>query len=490
MSTFHATSDMPCDVHALYQWHARPGALERLTPPWQRVHVAERRRGQDHPRIGNGAIARLMIGIGPLSMPWVAEHFDHDPPHGFSDRQLSGPFGRWVHRHAFIDAGDGSSRLDDRIEYDAPGGFLGSTVLGGKLAADLDRLFWFRHARTRQDLARHARSDGPLTVAIAGSSGMIGSALAAFLSTGGHHVVRLVRGRAVPDPVDGIEQRHWDPAAHEISPYTLAGVDAVVNLCGENIASGRWTDKRKTQLERSRIGPTSLLARAIASLPAADRPAVLVNASGVHAYGDRGDQPLDESSGWGDGFLPGLVRKWEAATRPAESAGVRVVHARFGMVLGAYGGALKALLTPTRLGLGGPIGSGRQWWPWIGLDDAVGAVHHAIASADVSGALNICAPNAATANDVTSAVAEAARRPAILGLPAGAARTLLGEEMAADMLLASTRAEPTRLGEHGFRWMHPTLADAIGWELGCRRLMDQTRGAAQPRVAANAQETA
>lgn len=472
---FNAKTTMPCDARTLYNWHARPGALERLTPPWQQVRVVERRRGEDHPRIGNGAIARMAVGLGPVSMPWVAEHFDHDPPEGFSDRQLSGPFGSWTHRHGFIDNGDGTSELDDRIEYRAPAGMVGSVLLGGKLAGDLDRLFWFRHERTRRDLERHVDSGEPKTIAIAGSSGMIGSALAAFLSTGGHHVIRLVRDRAEPDPTDGIEQRWWDPAGRSISPYTLSGVDVVVNLCGENIAGGRWTEKRKASLERSRVGPTSLLARTIASLPAADRPRVLINASGAHAYGDRGDEPLTETSGWGDGFLASLVRKWEAATRPAEAVGVRVVHARLGMVLGAGGGALKALMTPTRVGLGGPIGSGRQWWPWIGLDDAVGALHHAMNHEDLAGAVNICAPNPATANDVASAIAEAARRPAILGLPATAARAVMGEEMAGDMLLASTRAEPTRLGETGFRWLRPTLAGAIGWELGVRRLLDHGR---------------
>lgn len=460
---------MPCDARTLYDWHARPGALERLTPPWQRVRVVERRRGEDHPRIGNGAVARLSVGVGPLAMPWVAEHFDHDPPNGFGDRQLSGPFGSWTHAHRFIDTGYGTSELEDEVEYRAPAGVLGSAFLGGKLAGDLDRLFWFRHERTRLDLQRHAKAS-PKTIAIAGSSGMIGSALAAFLSTGGHRVVRLVRGRAEPDPVDGFEQRRWDPAGRDLSPQTLAGVDVVVNLCGANVARGRWTDKRKAELERSRVGPTSLLASTIASLPSADRPGLLLSASGAHAYGDGGDQPLTEQSERGEGSLPALVRKWEAATRPAESAGVRVVHARFGMVLGAGGGALASLLTPTRLGLGGPIGTGRQWWPWIGLDDAVGALHFILTREGIEGPVNVCAPDAATANDVVGAIAEAVRRPAVVGMPAGVARTLMGQAMADELLLGSTRAEPAVLASRGFRWQHPTLLSAIGWELGVRRL--------------------
>ena len=474
MATFHAKSVMPCDAATLYAWHANPGALERLTPPWQRVRIAERKPGTDHPRIGNGAIAKLMIGFGPAELPWVAEHFDHDPPNQFCDRQLSGPFGSWSHRHSFIDLDEGTSTLDDDIEYEPPGGAIGAIVVGRKLASDLDRLFWFRHERTRADLFRHASAGEPMTVAIAGSRGMIGSSLAAFLATGGHRVIRLVREPANSNPIDGIEQRRWHPDSHDISPGTLADADAVVNLCGSNIASGRWTDRRKRLLESSRIGPTATLASAIAALPSADRPRVLINASGVHAYGDRGEEPLTEASSFGEGFLPTLVRRWEAATRPAQSVGVRVVHARLGMVLGAHGGALKSLLTPARLGLAGPIGSGRQWWPWIGLDDAVGAMHYLLTKHALEGPVNLCAPNPSTANDVAGAIAQAVRRPSAVGLPASAARALLGEEMACEMLLSSTRAEPAALDRSGFRWMHPTLLDAVGWELGVRRLVDRT----------------
>lgn len=467
---------MPCDARALYDWHARPGALERLTPPWQSVRIAERRPGSDHPRIGNGAIARMMIGVGPLSIPWVAEHFDHEPPNGFSDRQVSGPFGSWTHRHRFNDLDNGWSELDDSIEYSPPAGLAGSVLLGGKLASDLDRLFWFRHERTRADLARHESNAKPKTIAIAGSSGMIGSALAAFLSTGGHKVIRLVRKPAESGPIDGIEQRRWDPVGCDLAPGALADVDVVINLCGSNVASRRWTDKRKVELERSRVGSTSLLAGTIAALPGADRPELLINASGAHAYGDGGDEPVTERSDRGHGYLASLVRKWEAATRPAEAAGVRVIHARLGMVLGANGGALKSLMLPTKLGLAGPIGTGRQWWSWIGLDDAIGAIHFLLSRDNISGPVNVCAPDAATANDVVSAIAEAARRPAVVGLPAGAARTLMGTEMATESLLSSIRAEPTILNELGFAWRHPTLSPAVGWELGIRRLVAQSAG--------------
>jgi len=465
---------MPCDDQTLYDWHARPGALERLTPPWQSVRIAERKPGADHPRIGNGATARLMVGVGPAELPWVAEHFDHTPPRQFCDRQLTGPFGSWSHCHRFRDMGEGTSELDDNIEYVAPGGSVGSAILGRKLASDLDRLFWFRHERTRSDLARHAEGPDPMTIAIAGSRGMIGTALAAFLATGGHRVIRLVREPANTDPIDGIEQRRWDPASRDIAPGMLADIDAVVNLCGRNIADGRWTPKRKAELERSRVLPTATLANAIASLPTGDRPRVLINASGAHAYGDCGDEPLTEASERGEGYLPTLVKRWEAATRSAEAVGVRVVHVRLGVVLGATGGALKALLKPARLGLAGPIGTGRQWWPWIGLDDTIGALHAMLRVDSLAGPVNVCAPNPATANDVVATIADAVRRPAVLGLPASAARLVVGPDKADEILLSSTRAEPAALSTAGFRWQHPTLVDAVGWELGIRRLLDRS----------------
>lgn len=486
MPTFHAESVMPCDARTLYDWHARPGALERLQPPWQRVRVVERTPGADHPRIGEGARVRLQLRMGPWSVPWIAQHADHRPGERFTDRQLVGPFDRWVHEHRFESVDERTSRLVDHVSYQPPGGALGAALLGGRIRRELDRLFWYRHRRTRLDLARHAHGPAPMTVAIAGSSGMIGSALAAFLATGGHRVVRLVRRRPDPAPLDGLEQRWWNPHAHEICPYALAGVDAVVNLCGQDVSRGRWTPARRTQLLASRVRPTRTLADAIASLPSSDRPRVLINASGAHAYGQGGDRPLTEADGPGDGFLAHLVQRWEAATRPAQAVGVRVVHARLGIVLGATGGVLARLRLPTLLGLAGPIGSGRQWWPWIGLDDAIGAIHHMLASDRLHGPVNVCAPNAATANDVIAAIAQALRRPSALGLPAGVARCLLGRQKAQELLLASLRAEPRALEAAGFRWLHPTLLEAVGWELGIPHcIQDIAQNPAHPADAAS-----
>lgn len=464
---------MPCSVRELYDWHARPGAIERLVPPWQSVRVARRTPGRDSPFIGNGARVEFETRVGPVALPWIAEHFGHEEGRRFCDRQLRGPFACWEHTHEFLPADDGGSTLRDSVDYDLRGGPLGGLAAGRSIRAMLDRMFWFRHERTRMDLERHAAGPAPMTVAIAGSSGDIGVALAAFLSTGGHRVIRLVRRPPEREPIDGLEQRHWNPAAMTLAASALDGVDAVVNLCGASIADGRWTLARKNELTESRLKPTGLLARTIAGLPVASRP-VLLNASGAHVYGEGGDEPFDEAAPPGDGFLAALVRDWERAARPAELAGVRVVHLRFGAVLSARGGALRKLLLPTRLFAGGPLGGGRQWWPWIGLDDALAAVLHCLADDSMHGPVNICAAHAATANDIAQAVGRALRRPAVLGVPPAALRVAVGREFADEALLASTRAEPGVLQRSGFRWSRPTVERAVGWELGVRRMVEDS----------------
>jgi len=482
---FERASPMPAPARALFAWHASAGAFERLAPPWQAIRVVQRRWGRGNRFIGEGAVLRMALRVGPLALPWVAEHTHYDPPTSFRDLQRTGPFARWEHTHWCLPGeAEGNSLLRDSVFYDPPGGGLGRLLGGAKIARDLDRLFWFRHERTAADLARHAAGPAPMTVAIAGSSGLIGTALAAFLSTGGHRVVRLVRRPADPDPVDGFEQRRWQPEAMELDPASLADVDAVVNLCGRDVSRGRWTDRSLARMEASRTAPTALLARTIAGLPASRRPRVLVNASGLHAYGDRGDEVLTERSRPGSGALASMVARWEAATRPADLAGVRVVCLRLGMVLAARGGVLPRLLGPTRLGLGGPVGQGRQWWPWIGLDDVLGVCLHALGDEGLAGPVNACAPNPAAAADVTQAIAEAAGTPAVLGLPAPIARAALGRARADELLLASIQAEPAALTDRGFTFHTPTPRRAVGWELGVRRMCAGHAGHTAPRAPA------
>jgi uncharacterized protein (TIGR01777 family) len=293
-----------------------------------------------------------------------------------------------------------------------------------------------------------------MRVVVSGSSGLVGQALVADLERNGHEVVRLLRGRS---STSGSGVADWDPAGGWLDPALLAGADAVVNLCGRNIGEKRWTRQVKEELRASRIRPTDLIVRTLARLD--DPPPLLVNASAVGYYGDRGEELLDETSAAGIGFLAELAEAWEASARAAASAGTRVVLLRLGMVV-ARGGALARMLPPFRLGLGGPIGSGRQWWPWISLDDVVAAVRFLLARPGLDGPLNLVAPGEMRCREVAATLGRALRRPALTPLPAVAVRALLGE-MGEALLLASARVHPVALLAAGYRFVAPTLEPAL-----------------------------
>jgi uncharacterized protein (TIGR01777 family) len=297
-------------------------------------------------------------------------------------------------------------------------------------------------------------------VLVSGASGLVGSALVPALRAAGHSVRRLVRpGRAA-----GPEDISWDPENGGLDPATLAGCDAVVHLAGENIAARRWSEAQKRRLRDSRVGPSARLAAALAAMP--DRPRVLVQASAVGFYGDRGDEILTESSPPGRGFLPSLCLEWEQASAAAAAAGIRVVHPRFGIILSPRGGALAKMLPPFRLGIGGVVGSGGQYWPWLALDDAVGIVERALADESLRGTVNAVVPQPATNREFTATLARVLRRPAVIPLPAFALRLALGEM--GSLLLESARVVPQRLREVGYRHRYPDLDEALRHLLGRR----------------------
>jgi len=296
-----------------------------------------------------------------------------------------------------------------------------------------------------------------LNVLVTGASGFIGSALDPVLAAGGHSVRRLTRGA----PSSESEFR-WDPQSGAIDPQALAGIDAVVHLAGETI-DGRWTAAKKERILRSRVDGTRTLSDALARLER--RPRVLVTASAVGLYGDRGDDELTEQSEPGTSFLADVVKEWEGASTGAEAAGIRVVRLRFGIVLSPTGGALRRMLIPFRLGLGGRLGSGRQWMSWISLGDVLRAIEHALADDALAGAANAVAPNPVTNAELTRTLARVLRRPAILPVPAPVLRLVLGE--LGGELLASIRARPARLAETGFEFADPDLEPAL------RRLLDR-----------------
>jgi hypothetical protein len=297
-----------------------------------------------------------------------------------------------------------------------------------------------------------------MKVAITGASGFVGAALVPFLTTGGHEVVRLVR--RAPKAKDEIR---WDPEAGTIDAAALEGVDAVVNLSGENIAGGRWTDARKALLRSSRVGPTALLARTLAGLER--KPKVLVSASAVGYYGDRGDAWVTEKDAPADGFLARLSVDWERAAEPASNAGIRVVQPRIGVVLGPAGGALGKMLRPFKAGLGGVLGSGTQYMSWIAMDDLVGVIHHLLDRPDLGGPVNAVAPEPVTNAAFTKTLGRVLGRPTIAPAPAFALRLAFGE-MADATLLTGARVRPERLLASGYRFRFPDLEGALRHVLG------------------------
>lgn len=292
-----------------------------------------------------------------------------------------------------------------------------------------------------------------LRIVVGGATGLVGGALCDLLAIEGHQVARLVRG--TPKRAGDVR---WDPDAGELAAGALDGADIVINLAGENVAGGRWTEDRKRRILESRTRSTGLLARAIAALET--RPRAFVSASAVGFYGDRGDEELDETSSRGEGFLSGVCQAWEASTAPAEDAGVRTVHARFGVVLSPEGGALAKMLTPFRLGAGGPIGSGRQWMSVIDIEDVVRALSAVARGNSFRGAVNVVGPTPLRQADFARALGAALGRPAFVPLPAFAVKTALGE-MGREMLLGSQRALPRALGAAGFAFRHPDAKSSL-----------------------------
>lgn len=292
------------------------------------------------------------------------------------------------------------------------------------------------------------------TVVVAGSSGLIGTALADALEAQGTNVVRLLRPGS--PPAEGAAR--WDPGAGTIDAGALEGADAVVNLAGVGIGDHRWTATHKAAVLDSRVKSTSLLAETIPTL--SHPPGVFVSGSASGYYGDRGDDILDEDSGPGAGFLADVCRRWEAATQPAASAGVRVVHIRSGIVLSSKGGALGKLLLPFKMGLGGRIGTGKQWWSWISIHDEVGAVLHALRTPGLSGAVNLTAPTPVRNEEFVATLGRVLSRPAFLPVPKFALRAALGD-FADEGLLGSQRILPRRLEESGFQFLQPELEPAL-----------------------------
>ncbi|MCC6793727.1 MAG: TIGR01777 family protein [Candidatus Hydrogenedentes bacterium] len=296
-----------------------------------------------------------------------------------------------------------------------------------------------------------------MRIVIGGASGLIGTALVQELRAQDHHVRKLARRASSDGDIS------WDPDTGKLDAAQLNGIDALIHLSGESVASGRWTAAKKKAIRESRVKSTQLLAKALTSTE--NPPKTWLCASAVGWYGDRGNTWLDEDTAAGEGFLASVCKEWEAATRPAADAGIRVVNMRFSVVLSADGGAFKTMMTAFKLGAGGIIGSGEQYVSWITVDDAVRAIMYALANPYISGPMNVATPNPVTNRELTKSLGAALHRPTILPMPAFLARAAFGE-MADEMFLASTRVRPKKLADAGFAFESPILYEALHKILG------------------------
>ena len=444
------SSVVDASVDEVFGWYARPGAITRLAPPWQPVRVIR--------EAGSLRDGRAVLGL-PGGLRWVAAHQPdgYDPPRAFADSLESLPLSAvlpWRHTHEFSPAGEQATLVTDVVDTPLP-------------APALRSMFAYRHRQLAGDLAALARARAicpdTLTIAVTGSGGLIGSALTALLTTSGHQVIRLVRR-----PPRHAGERYWQP--EDPSRDLLNRVDAVIHLAGASIG-GRFTPERKNEIRASRILPTRQLAELAAATAATTDTTdttdttglrAFVTASAIGIYGpDRGEEILTEASPPGEGFLADVVADWEDATIAAAAAGIRTVRVRTGIVQTPRGGMLRLLSPLFEAGLGGRLGSGKQWLAWIGLDDLLDIYLRAVLDPGLSGPVNAVAPEPVRNIDYTRTLAGVLRRPALLPVPGLGPRLLLGDEGAREIAQASQYVRPQRLIAAGHKFRQPELEGAL-----------------------------
>lgn len=455
---FTCKSTFNAPVEEVFNWHARSGALERMSPPWDPLEIVSK---DDHIEKGARVVMKLKAAPLPVKITWTAEHILYRPHTVFRDMQVGGPFAKWIHTHRFEPLDETTCTLEDSIEYALPAHPFGQLFAGKLVAGKLKQIFRYRHETLAADLALHrARPEKrPLTFLISGASGVVGSALVPFLTTGGHRVLRLVRRQPVADK----DEIFWDPAREIIDRDNLPPVDAVIHLAGENIGQGRWTPDKRSRIIESRNRSTALLAQ---TMGASDHPpAVFLSASAIGYYGDRPDDLMTEDCLPGDDFISDVCTQWEESAGQAAACGIRTVFLRIGVVLSPMGGALERLLPPFRLGLGGRIGHGGQYLSWIGIDDVIGAIYHAVNCPDIEGPVNVTAPNPVTNIEFTRTLGRVLKRPTPFFIPEKVIRLLFGR-MGEEILLSSTRVTPGYLERTGYRFRHPNLEGTLRHLLG------------------------
>jgi uncharacterized protein (TIGR01777 family) len=444
----------PCTAAELHAWHSRPGALERLLPPWDDTLVLAKNGG-----IEPGGQVHLKMHFGPFPFHYRGRHLENIPGRMFRDIQEKGPFAQWSHSHLFEDTPEGAL-LTDQVDYALPGQPYLPDWITGLVEKNLRRMFRYREAVLREDIVLHQRcSHRPLRLLISGASGVLGRELLPLLTAGGHQVFTLVRRR--PDPARN--EIFWDPENDILHGDELPEVDGVIHLAGEYIGLGRWSGEQKRRVLDSRVKGTGLLVRTLA---AAHRPPeVLLSASAVGYYGDCGDRFAEETDPPGSEFMAEVCSRWEQATEPARRAGIRTVLLRLGVGLTPRGGALRRILNASPCGYVRRFGTGRQYISWISSDDMIAAILHALTCRGLCGPVNIAAPEPITNRQFMQTLARITGRPLLCPLPARLLLMSYGQ-MASEILLSSCRVTTNKLAASGFCFRHPSLEVTLRALLG------------------------
>ncbi len=471
---FEKSIELPVSQPEAFQYHARPGALNRLVPPWESVEIVRSANS-----ILPGSEVLLRASILGKRLDWLARHKLYDPPNLFSDVQVYGPFASWEHKHSIVAIGTNRCALSDQIDYQLPLGALGKLFGSGIASKKLDAMFRFRHRQTFEDLCfgnslSNFTSFESKTVAVSGCNGLVGKSVISLLSVLGHHVIKLDRSQdvgstkavsaagAVSTERQILSTTPWDPRNGLSRPEELDGIDAVIHLAGKGIADSRWTESVRKELVASRVDATEKLASQLALLT--NPPKAFVSASGVGMYGSIGDSVADESFPVAQDFLGQLASKWESASSSLEACGTRRCFGRLGIVLDPRSGALAKMLPVLQWGAGGIMGSGDQYWSWISREDAASAFIWLALNPACSGPYNFTG-GAETNRQFTQTLASLLNRPAVLPAPSFALKLALGE-MADSLLLASTNASNRKLLDSGYELRCSSLKDAIAHILG------------------------
>lgn len=446
--SFSAQHVVPAPRTDVWAWHTRPGALTRLNAPFAFMTPVQQAKS-----LGDGtSILRF-----PGGLQWKAQHLlsRYQEGYSFSDECVNFPLRQltqWRHTHTFTEDPAGT-RVTDKVDTRVP-------------SAALKSVFAYRQHQLIEDFAffKRLRDAGlntrPLTIAMTGSRGSVGTALTAQLRTAGHTVIQLVRGKAASG------QRHWNTNLPD--PHLLDGVDVLVHLAGEPIF-GRFNEEHKADIRNSRVRPTERLARLAGSTPSVR---TMICASAVGYYGaDRGNEVLTEESAPGEGFLADVVVDWERACEPARTAGTRVVNIRTGIAMSGGSGLLPLLRALFSTGLGGPFGDGEFWFSWVALDDLTDAYFRAIVDDSLEGPVNAASPNPVPNKDFVKALGAELHRPALLPVPTFGPAILLGKEGAQELALAQQRVSPTVLQNIGHAFRYPTIDAALAHELGGESLL-------------------